>query len=239
MIKKIVPKSIKAQMRKVFNLLVSDETIAESKQKWDRLAEENSRYYVMTDFGENISEEKYRETGASDITRLIDEDDLLREQLAPMDKKTMLEIGCGTGRLTEFLALRFKRVAGVDISEAMVREGVKRLENIRNVELTATDGRTLPFPDESFDFVFSFIVFQHMPDKKTVQKNLAEVARTLRNGAIAKIQLRGMPGRKGFWSYGPSFGKREVRRLLKAVPLEIIKEQGVGERYYWLWLQKR
>ena len=40
---------------------------------------------------------------------------------------------------------------------------------------------------------FSFIVFQHMPNKKVVGKNFEEIKRVLKNNGIAKIQVRGLP----------------------------------------------
>ncbi len=122
--------------------------------------------------------------------------------------------------------------------EMMVLEGKKRLTHSSNVKLISTDGQRFPFSDNEFDFVFSFIVFQYMPNRETVRKNFEEIARVLKTNGIAKIQVRGLPTKKTNWFYGPSFDVRGIRTLLKNIPLEIRKTQGENQRYFWLWLEK-
>ncbi len=56
---KIIPESLKGPLRVLRDFFVRGENISHSKHKWDRLAKENARYYVMTDHGENISENKF------------------------------------------------------------------------------------------------------------------------------------------------------------------------------------
>ena len=215
------------------------ETITESKDKWNKLAKENARYYVLTDFGAEISEEKFREAGKKDFETLITGDAFLNKHLSPFNNKSALEIGCGIGRITEFLASAFGQVTGADISEAMINEGQKRLQTLRNVRLVATDGKTLPAESDSIDFVFSFIVFQHMPDVQTIRANVAEISRVLKIGGLAKIQLRGLPTSKKNWFYGPSFDMGSVKNLIKGLPLEILKSESENTRYFWVWLSKK
>ena len=93
---------------------------------------------------------------------------------------SVIEIGCGIGRITEFIAKDFKKVIGIDISGEMISKCKKRLKHQKNIAYYETDGKTLPSSDNSIDFVFSFIVFQHMPDKKVIRKNFMEVNRILK-----------------------------------------------------------
>ncbi len=102
-----------------------------------------------------------------------------------------------------------------------------------------SDGQTYPLEDASTDFVFSYIVFQHMPDTATVRKNFEEIARVLVAGGVAKIQLRGVEVKKGDWFYGPSFTHDEMLAVIEGLPFTVLREEGVGERYYWILLQKQ
>jgi glycosyltransferase involved in cell wall biosynthesis/SAM-dependent methyltransferase len=210
-----------------------------SKEKWNSLAKQNARYFVLRNYGEDISEEKFRDAGREEYAALVADDVLVRGRLGSFSDKKVLEIGCGLGRLTEFLAEHFQAVVGVDISEEMIRGATERLRGKKNVMLMATDGRTYPLADGSVDFVFSYIVFQHMPDKATVAANLREVFRVLRPGGIAKIQLRGAPVRTGAWFYGPSFSHEDVAQLFQTLPADIVREEGEGERYYWVTAVKK
>lgn len=220
----------------LYNAVVSAEDITTSKQKWNTLAKKNARYFVLSAHGEDVSEEQFQADGATDYQALVQSDELLSHTLGDFSTKSVLEIGCGIGRITEFFSDNFKEVVGVDISEEMIAQARKRLSTKKNVSLISTDGLTYPLPDASVDFVFSFIVFQHMPDAETVESNVREICRVLKSGGIAKIQLRGVPLQvsKKQWYYGVSFDHDKVIQLLKGLPVQLVREQGIGERYYWI-----
>ncbi len=231
--------TVKIWIRKIINSFVPTEKLVDSKKKWNGLAEKNAAYFVMTDYGEGITEEQFRTSGMKDYEQLIGGDSLLASRLSPFNTKDAMEIGCGIGRITEFLSKNFRTVSAVDISEEMVHKGSQRLVSAKNISFKATDGTSFPFANASFDFVFSFIVFQHMPDVETVTKNIAEISRVLRPGGIAKIQLRGLPTSKKNWFYGPSFSVADANKLIKNLPLTLIKSEGEGQRYFWIWLEKK
>jgi len=105
-----------------------------------------------------------------------------------------LEIGCGYGRLMAGMAPHFDSVFGVDISLNMLAKGDNYLKMFPNCVVLHTNGTTLPFEDKRFDFVYSFIAFQHMPTLEIVQSNLREVARVLKPGGMCRIQtIEGEP----------------------------------------------
>src|SRR3989344_244410 len=230
--------TLRERGRIIRNAFLKSETMSESKEKWNKFAKENSRYYVMTDYGKMIDEETFQNSGKKDYEELVAADPMLSEKLSPFITRSVLEIGCGTGRITEFFGKNFKEVSGIDISEEMIEEGKRRLRHLTNLKLEVTDGRIYPFPDQSFDLVFSFIVFQHMPDKETVEKNLLEIDRVLKNGGIAKIQFRGEPASKKSQFYGPSFRKSDIETMISPIPLSILKTEDVGKRYFWVWFGK-
>ena len=191
----------------------------------------------MTDFGEDITEEVFQSSGRDRYEKLILSDTFF-DGIKPFNNKRVLEIGCGTGRITEFLGDDFQEVCGVDISEVMVEKAKKRLVAKNNIKIYATDGMNYPFENAFFDVVFSFIVFQHMPDHSTVKKNLQEIARVLKPGGLAKIQFRGLPTKKGEWYYGYSCSLAEIQKMIRDTSLKIFKTEGELQRYFWAYFSK-
>lgn len=228
--------TIKRLWHRVSALLVRDESLSESKAKWNRFGTENPRYFVFTKQGESINEASFRTEGERDYKTLVAGDPFLQQQLA--SKERVLEIGCGAGRITEFFAKDFGEVWGIDISESMIKEAQHRLRSLSNMRLLATDGTTIPAPADYFDLVFSFIVFQHMPSEAVVRRNMEEIARVLKPGGVAKIQLRGVPIARSSEFYGPSFDAAGVARLFAGLPLVLLKEEGAGQKYYWITFNK-
>ena len=122
---------------------------------WETLAQQEPWFAVLTDeryLRERISDDDLRAffaSGESDIAHILDL--IARPDFAP---KSALDFGCGVGRLTRALTLRAARVAGVDVAPSML--GLAR-ENVPDATFSST------IPDETFDFIVSLIVFQHIP----------------------------------------------------------------------------
>lgn len=102
--------------------------------------------------------------------------------------RNILEIGCGNGIKVEELCNFFgAEGAGLDPSQAAVRDGNKRLsENGKNVHLTVGTASTLPFDNQSFDLVyFGFCLY--LADRSQMFKLVSEADRVLRNGKFLTI----------------------------------------------------
>src|SRR5215813_8304094 len=88
----------------------------------------------------------------------------IRENLDPeFAPSRALDFGCGVGRVTIPLARRIAQVVAIDVSDSMLSEANKNCEEagVRNVTLLKSDdglGRL----SGDFDFLHSFIVFQHI-----------------------------------------------------------------------------
>lgn len=101
---------------------------------------------------------------------------------------TVLEVGAGLGRLMRAVSPHFERVWGMDISESMVAMSKGFLKDCPTCEIKLGDGHRLPFVDGMFDFVYSYITFQHMPDLECVRSNIAEILRVLKVGGSCRVQ---------------------------------------------------
>jgi cyclopropane fatty-acyl-phospholipid synthase-like methyltransferase len=78
--------------------------------------------------------------------------------------KNVLDFGCGVGRLLLPLAMRAEKATGVDVSESMLSEAHKNCaeKGISNIVLVKSDDRLSNIKDY-YDFIHSYIVFQHIP----------------------------------------------------------------------------
>ena len=81
--------------------------------------------------------------------------------------KKAVDFGCGVGRMVIPLAKIAKSVVGLDISESMLNEAKKNCENqsIKNASFFKAD-ENLSALNDKYDFIHSFIVFQHIPVKR-------------------------------------------------------------------------
>lgn len=109
-------------------------------------------------------------------------DDLECDVVTPFARgRDALEVGCGTGLILARVAREARRAEGVDLSPGMLELARKRGLEVR--EASATE---LPYPDNSFDVVYSFKVLAHVPD---IDKALSEMARVCRPGGHVLAEL--------------------------------------------------
>jgi len=66
---------------------------------------------------------------------------------------TVIEIGCGYGRIPERIAVKAKKVVGIDIAEENIKLGKELLSKFDNVELYQMDAGNMDLPDATFDLV--------------------------------------------------------------------------------------
>lgn len=106
--------------------------------------------------------------------------------LGDVVRKQILEVGCGAGQCSRWLAEQGALATGVDLSSGML-EQASRLQREHPLDPSAVpptflqaDARALPFPSGSFDTAFSS--YGALPFVKDAEVVLSEVARVLRPG---------------------------------------------------------
>lgn len=109
------------------------------------------------------------------------------------DYRTLLDVGCGTGFVTEAMRERFpglRRVIGVDPSEQMLARFHDKLAGLPGleVELHQAGVGGMPVPDGSADAVLTGMAFHWFPDKPAA---VAAMARALAPGGVLGILAAG------------------------------------------------
>jgi ubiquinone/menaquinone biosynthesis C-methylase UbiE len=100
-----------------------------------------------------------------------------------------VEVGCGPGRMTPFLAERFDRVLAVDVSPAML-DAARMHVSAPNVELRVVSGTRLDSVEDAVaDVLVCYLVLQHLPHRAIVLAHLREFARVLAPGGRAFVHL--------------------------------------------------
>jgi SAM-dependent methyltransferase len=219
------------------------------QQDWDARALENARYYVATGSTEwndadffASGERAVAEDVLTDMTNIC-------QGLDPKQMR-VLEIGCGAGRITRALSDIFGEVHAVDVSGEMVRLARTALAGQPNVFIYQNNGEDLSIipPGLRFDFAYSTIVFQHIPDREVIENYVREAGLLLRPGALFKFQVQGDPRLPDYtgpipepddtW-IGAFFSDQQAVEMAYHCGFEPRYRHGAGEQYFWLWFFKK
>jgi ubiquinone/menaquinone biosynthesis C-methylase UbiE len=137
----------------------------------------------------------------------------LLHHLGELAGRTLLDVGCGSGRLTALFEAQGARATGLDLDASMLALAGQRFHG----RLLRADANRLPIPDRSFDITVAITLLEFVADPALV---IAEMARVTRPGgrlAIASLnpvnpwglahwrRLREPRGRALVSSAGPSF----------------------------------
>jgi trans-aconitate methyltransferase len=166
-------------------------------QAWDKWWDEHGRFYA---------EPEQQASGAEYVEQLVEE---LREFVPNFAPRTILDFGCGKGRIMLPLAQTFPQAhsVGVDISDEAIGRARTRLSSCglqaSFIDLTAAEIQG------SYDLLHSFIVFQHIPVKAGL-KRFAEL--------IAKLNPNGIGVIHFVYARPKSFSRRALYHARKWLP---------------------
>lgn len=93
---------------------------------------------------------------------------------------SVLDIGCSTGIITNYLARRFKRTVGVDIDKSAIKFAQEQPHQ-KNASFKIGNGMKLEFPNASFGIIICNHVYEHVPDSS---KLISEIHRLLKPDGV-------------------------------------------------------
>lgn len=163
------------------------------------------------------------------------EKDKLLPLLGDLLGKKILDVGAGTGRLTLKLAKAGAEVTALDVSEEMLKRIKNHELRIKNV---VGDAESLPFEDNSFDFVVAAFLIVHLKDLK---RFFDEAYRVLKDGGkllITNINQKEPPEvetKEGVIKIESYYHRpEEVIEVLKELAFNIDKEEFIKEKGVWI-----
>jgi ubiquinone/menaquinone biosynthesis C-methylase UbiE len=130
----------------------------------------------------------------------------------------VLDAGCGTGILFDYVADKAEVTVGLDISRKILLQAKKRGKNFEGLYLILADADNMPLSGDVFSHVFAITLVQNMPDPA---KTLNEIRRVARDDAV--IVVTGMK---------KAFTIEEFEALLRDAGFNIIALKDEGLKCY-------
>jgi ubiquinone/menaquinone biosynthesis C-methylase UbiE len=215
----------------------TDGVAEQMRREWNDRAREDAHYYVAFG-GRDQEEEGFLATGREVIGAV--EWELKRFPPAANRRAwRALEIGCGPGRLMKPLSRDFGEIHGVDVSDEMIRLARERLRDIPHAHVHIAAAGLPQFADDSFDIVYSYAVYQHIPSRDVVLEYMRETQRVLKPGGIFRGQYNSLPPNPNpnTW-HGVCFYAGEIRAFTREHGLQLLALEGVGTQYMWTTWRK-
>lgn len=162
--------------------------IEKHQKNWETLGKLDPLWAVLSDNSKRFNNwniEDFLKTGEAEVENIFSQMNKLNIGLS---RGEMLDFGCGVGRLARHWLKYFDKYNGTDISPAML-EKARELNHNLAVEFFVNGENLAILADNKFDFVYSGIVLQHLPNKEFIKKYLLEFKRILKPNGVLVFQL--------------------------------------------------
>jgi len=146
-------------------------------KEWNKKREIRRSY----DLSATVYDAQYSEEQNAKIKAALSHIPLKKSHLA-------LDVGCGTGILSEHIGRSVKLLVGLDISSKILKEAKKRTQRFPKIALVCADADSTPFPNGMFDDVFAITLLQNMPDPVLTLREMKRVSK--RHSIIAVTGLK-------------------------------------------------
>ena len=168
-------------------------TPRDSDREWERFGRDDPYYGVTADekcLHDRLDDDSLRDFFKSGEDHI---DFVLTTIRTSVDSEfspsTALDFGCGVGRCSIPLTRVCQSVVGVDVSDSMLQEARKNCSEhaVSNLSLVKSDD-TLSRVSGPFDFVHSFVVFQHIPRKRG-EEIFTRLIELLSDNGVAAVEF--------------------------------------------------
>src|SRR5262245_43619580 len=159
------------------------------RRHWERLGRQDPFWAVLTDPAKRRGAwdlEQFYRSGADELTAVLRH---AQELGLSVSHDRALDFGCGAGRMTQAMAAVFGRADGVDISASMLATARQhnRFADRCVYHLNSAPDLSL-FAGDTFSFVFTTLVLQHM-EPRLATAYIREFVRVLRPGGLLVFQV--------------------------------------------------
>jgi|LakMenE18May11ns_1017448.scaffolds.fasta_scaffold9813002_2 SAM-dependent methyltransferase len=139
----------------------------------------------------------------------------------------ILDIGCGSGRDTEYFVNKGLDVVGIDLSDRFIEISKSKVPNVKFIKM---DMRNMDFSLDSFDGIWSMASLLHIP-KIEIKDTIIKFREVLKTNGIVYISVKlGVGERfvkkdryKGLEKFFAFYTESEISDLLEKCGFEIIK----------------
>lgn len=155
-----------------------------SEPIWEQFAQEDPLYYV--DMAHDGNPERFWAEG-----RKSAEDLLARAEPHLAGTESVIEIGCGVGRLLIPMTHHFRRASGVDVAPTMLKL-LRKHSRAQDLEI----GAFLPdeaWDDRENDLIYSKIVFRHIAERSVLKTYVVRIASALKPTGVAVLDFDTRP----------------------------------------------
>lgn len=175
--------------------------------EWDKKRRIMRRY----DLTAQIYDMRYADEQTAKIKAALKNVDIRQGSL-------VLDVGCGTGLLFDYVAEKAETLVGIDIARQILLQAKKRAKNLNNVNLIWADVDHMPLRENVFSHVFAFTLIQNTPNPV---KSLEEIKRVAKeNAAIVVTGLKKV------------FTLKKFSQIMQSVGLKINALEDEGLKCY-------
>ena len=120
--------------------------------------------------------EKWIVTRVSHGERTAAKAEKLMQYLRIKEDRKFLEIGCGAGAVSKFIAEKYRvQVTGIDLDPDLIELAKKNVGSMGNINFQVCDATNLPFEDKEFDIILTFGVMHHIQNWTDAFKEIRRV----------------------------------------------------------------
>jgi ubiquinone/menaquinone biosynthesis C-methylase UbiE len=119
----------------------------------------------------------FLQTGHEQVTSLLQQ---ITPFARPKQYSTVLDFGCGVGRLAPAFRAHFEHCIGIDIAESLIAKARQLHTNLSMAHFVVSASTMLPIASNSCDLVYAWGVLQHVPDQTSALCYVADFVRVLR-----------------------------------------------------------
>lgn len=126
--------------------------------------------------------------------------ELLEYLNSSKEGEKILDFGCGNGRLFDYLKYKEINYTGLDNCENFINIAKEKYKK-EKASFLVGDVLNAPFPNASFDKIFSIAVLHHIPSKEKRRQFFGEIKRLLKKDGIAVVTVWNLYQRRYFSYY--------------------------------------